>query len=360
MDFEDTLLANQGVEPEKIEKTPAAEDTPQETVETPTDNSSLNTEPQEKPTEDKPPVETKETTQQSSEPADDVFEVETDEDLAKFVSDHFGKDITPDRLKSILEDPKEPQSSYANDTIKELNDYVAQGGDIKDFMEFKMTNFSEMSDLDIVTKKMQRDYPSLSKADIQRRLDRQFKLSEDRYDDEEVADGKLDLKIAAEEARNQFTKLQEQYSSPLQTKVEQKQPEPEYTPEELKAFQDNMQNSINNLKSIEIGGVTYEVNDGLRDKVAKAPADIGDLFVEGDNFNFDKYNQFKAIALDPEAFVKTIKAQAESDALKALKEKRNNSQLEPEAHNPTNVNDHKKASEKVAMEVFGGGRKYTI
>lgn len=365
MDIEESL-ANAGGEPVSLEE--AKQEAPQEELNQeqqeenslPSEERSLDNE---KPTEEENPSPSQEPETPSSEQDDSVFEVETDEDLAKFVSDHYGKEISPDRLKSILEEPKEVESSYANDTIKELNDYVANGGDIKDFMEFKMTDYSQMSDLDKVTKKMQRDYPQLSSAEIKRKLDRQFKLDDTRYDEDDIADGQLDLKIAAKEADDYFNQLKEQYASPLQTKVESQQEsksEPDFSPEELKAFQDNMTSSINNLKTIEIAGVKHEVNDDLRNKIASSPADIGDLFVDGDKFDFDRYNQFKAIAIDPEGFVKTIKAQAENDALKSLKDKRNNSQLEAEQHNPDNLVDNKKAAAAALRQQIGGGNNYTI
>lgn len=357
MDIEESL-ANAGGEPISLEE--EKQEQPQEPETPPSEERSLDND---KPTEEDNPSQKQEPPTPSSEQEDDVFEVETDEDLAKFVSDHYGKEITPDRLKSILEEPQEPQNVYANDTIKELNDYVSNGGDIKDFMEFKMTDYSQMSELELVTKKMQREHPYLSSDEIKRKLDRQFKLDEARYDDDEIADGKLDLKTAAKEAENYFNKLKDQYASPLQTKAEQKQEpesEPAVSPEELKAFQDSMTNSINNLKTIEIGGVKHEVSDDLRNKIAKAPADIGDLFVDGDKFDFDKYNQLRAIAIDPEGFVKTIKAQAENDALKSLKDKRNNTQLEAERHNPDEVVDTKKASIAALRQQVGGGNNYTI
>lgn len=373
MDFEETFFANQGIEAEKVEEPKAEQpvEQPQEApVEQPTEAtteaqqeevtepSSLNTENTEPAKEVEPQNQPQPTTPQSSAPDDDVFEVETDEDLAKFVSDHFGKEVTPDRLKSILEDTQ--QSSYANDTVKELNDYVAQGGDIRDFLEFKMTDYGQMNDLEVVYRKMQRDYPTLTSEQIQRKLNKQFMLDEDRYDEDERQDGLLDLSIAAQDARKHFEKLQQQYSSPLQTSAPKQEPqaEPEFSQEQLESFQNQMNQSVQNLKTIEMGGMTYEVNDALKSKIAESPADIGDLFVEGDNFNFDKYNQFRAIALDPDAFVKTAIEHGKTIALQELKNNRNNTTLEPETHKPSQTMDSKKANEALIKDFMGGGKRY--
>lgn len=366
MDFEDKFFANQGLTPEssiepkeepKQEETPSEEpkqEAPQEEPAKPEQPSSLNTETP--PSEDNPPSKPEEQPS-SSAPEDDVFEVETDEDLAKFVSDHYGKEISVERLKSILEEQQEFQ--FANDTVKELNDYIAQGGDLNNFLEFKMTDYSQMSDLDIVTKKMQRDYPDLSKEEIQRKLNREFKLDENRYDEDEIADGKVDLRIAAQEARKQIQELQSKYATPVQTTKTQTQQEPEFSEAEIKQFQSDMQNSISNLKTIEINGMKYEVSDSLREKVAQSPADIGDLFVDDKgSFNFDKYNQIRAIALDPDNFVKTAVEHGKAIMLQELKEKRNNTTLEPETHTPSNVVDSKKAQEALIQEYMGGGKRY--
>lgn len=367
MDNEDKFFQNLGVETEKdapveeqpVEETPKAEEQTQEQPEetSTTEESSLDNES--KP-EVEPQTTPKEDTPQSSAPDEDVFEVETDDDLAKFVSDHFDKEVTTEKLKSILEDQQ--TSSYANDTIKELNDYVAQGGDIKDFMEFKMTDFTQMGDLEIVAKKMQRDYPSLTKDEINRKLTRQFKLDDNRFDEEEIEEGKLDLKLAAEDSRKYFNELQSKYATPLQTKVEKaaEQPQqPEFSEEEVKQFQNQMQQSVNNLKSFDFGGLKYEVNDNLKSKIAQMPTDLGDLFVEGDNFNFDKYNQARAILADPEGFVKTLMAQAETNAIQSIKEKRNNTTLEPEAQNPNANIDTKKNAESL-INAFMGKKNYSF
>ena len=357
MDFEDQFFANQGLTPEKeevIEK-PQAEEVQQETQPTEQVESSLDNE--------KPLEKTEEPTQNENTPTreeeEETFEINSDEDLAKFASTHFGKDISVERLKSILEDEKQQSNPFANDTVKEVNDYLANGGDLKDFIEFKMTDFTQMSDLEIVAKKMQADYPTLTKAQIDRKISRQFKLDEDRYDEEEIEDGKIDLTLAAQESRNHFLAQQQKFASPLQTKVEAKAETPEFTDEQIQEFNNNMTASVNNLKSFEVNGIKYEVDDSLRNKVGQSPADIGDLFLEGDKFNFDKYNQFRAIAVDPERFAKTLYEQGKSDALKGLKESRNNTSLEAETHRPDEMVDSKKANESLLAH-YAGQTKYTL
>lgn len=284
---------------------------------------------------------------------EDVFTVESDDDLAKFVSDHYGKNISKDRLKFLLEDPT-PTSSYANDTIKEINEYVGKGGDLKDYMEFKMTNFSEMSDVDIVTNKMKREFPQLTKAQIDRKVNRTFKLNEDDFSEEEIEDGKIDLAIEAKRSRDYFSELTSQYSAPLTTKNESKQGQPEFSEDEIQAFQSQMSESVNNLKTIEFDDFKFEVTDELRTKVDKSPIEIGDMFAQGDSFQFKEYNQLRAIAAQGVGdFVKAAIKHGESKALASLKDKRNNTQLEPETHKPTENMDSAKAYESLLSDYMG-------
>jgi len=358
---EEAFFANMGVEPEKVEETPQEqpqeEAQPQEAPqEQPQQESSLHTET---PSEDKPSEEVVSTETPSSEQEEEVFSIETDEDLAKFASEHFGKEISPDRLKSLLEE-QEAANPYANDTIKELNDAVAKGWSVSDFMELKMTDYSAMSDLDVVSKKMQRDYPSLTKEEINKKLTRQFKLDDSRFDDDEIEEGALDLRLAAEDSRKYFNSLKEQYPTEIQNTAVQQAQQPEIPQEQVEAFTTAMNNSISNLNSFEIGGVKYDVDASLKEKIQGAPMDIGDMYLDGDNFNFDKYNQLRAFAVDPERFVKTIKAETEAKVLADLKNKRNNTQMEPEAHKPDQVVDSKKANEALAREFIGGNNKYTF
>lgn len=379
MDLEDTFFANQGEQPVKVEETPKAEEAPKEQpkeevtpqpeaqVEEPTETpqeetiepSSLNTETTQ---EAEPQKQPQEPTPSTSAEKDDVFDIETVEDLASFASEQFGMNLSAQQLQDLSEG-KSAEPSYANDTVKELNDYVAQGGSINDFLEFKMTDYDSMNELELVYRKMQKDYPSLTSEQIQRRLNKKFMLDEEQFDDDERQDGLIDLNIAAQDARKYFKEQQSKYATPFQDKSPQQQPatqEPEFSEEELKAFQSDMQNSVSNLKSIEFGGATYEVSDSLRNKINEMPADIGDLFVEGDSFNFDKYNQLRAIAADPEAYAKTLIEQGKTLALQEIKNNRNNTTLEPETHKPSGVVDSKKAQESLIQEYMGGGNKYTF
>lgn len=378
MGIEDTFFANQGVEPEKVEETPQAEETPKEESTTePTPQPGATVEPTETPQEEQEQsslntenTQEEEPTPQPQEPSpstsaesDDVFDIETVEDLAKFASEQFGMSLSAEQLQSLAEG-KEAQSSYANDTVKELNDFVAQGGSINDFVELKMTDFDSMNELELVYRKMQKDYPSLTHEQIQRKLNKQFMLDEDRYDEDERQDGLLDLSIAAQDARKYFNELKSKYPSDFQATAPQQQQQPsqqpEFSEEELQKFQADMQNSVSNLKSIEIGGATYEVSDSLRQKINEGPADIGDLFVNGDSFDFDKYNQVRAIANDLEGFSKTLIEHGKTLALQNLKNDRNNTTLEPETHKPTGNVDSKKATESLIQEYMGGGNKYTF
>jgi hypothetical protein len=294
----------------------------------------------------KTPEAIKEEIPEASVVKEEVPEVQSDEDFAKFVSTRLGKEISSERLKSLIEDPKSP---FTNDTIKEINEYVGKGGDLKDYMEFKMTDFSGMSDLEIVSKQMQREHPNLTRAQVTRKINRDFKLDEDKFDEEEIEDGKIDLTIEAKRSREYFANLTSQYSAPLQTKKEEAVATPDFSNEEIEKFQTDMTNSVNNLKVIEVDDFKFEVNDDLRGKVSKAPTEIGDMFATGDSFDFNKYNQLRAIATHGiENFVKAVIKHGESKALAGLKDKRNNVQLEPEAHNPTQTTDNKQSLQNIA------------
>ena len=294
----------------------------------------------------KTPEAIKEEIPEASVVKEEVPEVQSDEDFAKFVSTRLGKEISSERLKSLIEDPKSP---FTNDTIKEINEYVGKGGDLKDYMEFKMTDFSGMSDLEIVSKQMQREHPNLTRAQVNRKINRDFKLDEDKFDEEEIEDGKIDLTIEAKRSREYFANLTSQYSAPLQTKKEEAVATPDFSNEEIEKFQTDMTNSVNNLKVIEVDDFKFEVNDDLRGKVSKAPTEIGDMFATGDSFDFNKYNQLRAIATHGiENFVKAVIKHGESKALGGLKNNRNNVQLEPEAHNPTQTTDNKQSLQNIA------------
>lgn len=288
----------------------------------------------------------------SGEQQDDTFVVETDEDMLKFMSDRYEKEFDLEKFKSFIEG--KDNTSFANDTVKEINDWVTKGGDLKDYYEFKLTDYNALEDLDVVKREYKQKYPSLSNEQLERKLNRDFKLNEDKFDEDEIEDAKIDLKLRADEARKSFLDKANQYPASLESKAKEQQQTPEISEEEVRAFQESVSTSLKNLKKIEgPDGFTYEVKDNLKGKVETSPVDLGELFVEGDNFNYNKYNEARYLLNNIDDILQSAIAHGESQALKKVKEQRNNSTYEESPRSAPQTSTERESLEKLS-KMFGG------
>lgn len=290
----------------------------------------------------------------SGEQQDDTFVVETDEDMLKFMSDRYEKEFDLEKFKSFVEG--KDNTSFANDTVKEINDWVAKGGDLKDYYEFKLTDYNSLDDLDVVKREYKQKYPSLSNEQLERKLTRDFKLDEDKFDEDEIEDAKIDLKLRADEARKSFLDKANQYPASLESKAKEQQQTPEISQEEVRAFQESVSTSLKNLKKIEgPDGFTYEVKDNLKGKVETSPVDLGELFVEGDNFNYDKYNEARYLLNNFNDILQSAIAHGESLGLKKVKEQRNNSTYEESPREAPQVSTERESLEKLSRAFGASG-----
>lgn len=287
---------------------------------------------------------------------DDAVVVETDEDMLKFMSGHYEKEFDLEKFKSFVEG--KDNEVFANDTVKEINDWVSKGGDLKDYYELKMTDYDNMEDMEIVRREYQQKYPSLSKEQLERKLNRDFKLDEDSFDEDEVEDAKIELKLLADQARGKFKEKSSQYPASLENKAkEQAQAQsPEISQEEVLLFQKGVKDSLKSLSKIEAAdGFTYEVKENLKGKVENSPLDLGELFVEGDNFNYDKYNQARYVLNNFDDIVQSAIEHGKSQQLKSVKEQRNNSSYEESPRSSPQVTTERESLEKISQLMGGNG-----
>lgn len=301
----------------------------------------------------------------SGEPGDDdVVEIETDSDMAKFISSHYGKEFTEEQIQRLVNGEKsKSETTYANDTVKEIDEYVRKGGSIEDYYNFKLTDFDSYSQEEQIAWKVKRDNPDLTDNEVSRLVNKKYQFNVDKEDltDDEIQDLEIERKMAASGASKEFQKLQQEYSTPFQSKTQtpdnQKggESEPEFTEEQVKQFQEAMEDSVNNLSEVKIGKYVYSVNDDLRNKVKQMPLDIGDLFVEDGEFNHNKYNQFRAIAADPKSYTEAMVEYGRTQALKEIKDKRNNVSLEPETQNADQNLQNPRESFRKLREAQRGG-----
>lgn len=94
-----------------------------------------------------------------------------------------------------------------------LIDTYETKGDVKEYLEALTTDYTKMSDAEVMKRQLQRDYPEFSKEELdvlyRKKVVEQYKLSED-YTDEERAEGAVLLKADTIKARQALLADQQQ------------------------------------------------------------------------------------------------------------------------------------------------------
>lgn len=210
-------------------------------------------------------------------------------------------------VEKTIEENSEPR--YADGKIKELNDYVSNGGDLDGY--FKSVYGSTGGDIDIATKAGQ-DKALREFFRIQGISDDMASSKIRRYEDTGV------LRDEASDAFDYLEKYKEQTSHKL---LEEQRRLQEESRKQQQEFYDNVETSIKNLKTVRGVPVTAQERNELLDYMFK-PTDNGQTQYALDyNSSVNNLIESAFFTKKGDALVKKINSQASSNAAKALKDK---------------------------------------
>jgi len=202
--FEDQIAKGLGVNikeeatnQENVE-TPIVEQATTENVEVPNETK---TEPQNVPTNTEP---TSKSENQASVPS-------FDELLSEKSS---GKYKSYTELEEALLTPKQNSPTFANEQLQKLNDYVGKGGDLKNFLETQLKDYSSMSEMELVVEKMKFDDPELANDEVELLLQDKFKLDGDEYNESQVKLSKIQLRKESKAAKDFFENFKKENEIP--------------------------------------------------------------------------------------------------------------------------------------------------
>lgn len=201
--------------------------------------------------------------------------------------------------------------------VQAIADFVeSTGRDPGDWFAYQSLNTEGMDDLTAVRVEMSTSYPNLSSDEVDVLLKRKYKLDESMYDEEEIAASKVDLKIAAQNARQMIGQIQDDFAAPVQQE----------SMEDSSIVDDqwinNMVQDVNELEQIEFDlgndktfsfGVDATYKDQLKQKNVEIESFFDDYVEEGGNWNFDKWNTDRTIMDNLPNIVQSIYRQGLSD-----------------------------------------------
>jgi hypothetical protein len=201
--------------------------------------------------------------------------------------------------------------------VQAIADFVeSTGRDPGDWFAYQSLNTEGMDDLTAVRVEMSTSYPNLSSDEVDVLLKRKYKLDESLYDTEEIAASKVDLKIAAQNARQTIGEIQENFAAPVQ---QESMENPSIVDDQ---WINNMVQDVNELEQIEFDlgndktfsfGVDAVYKDQLKQKNVEIESFFDDYVEEGGNWNFDKWNTDRTIMDNLPNIVQSIYRQGLSD-----------------------------------------------
>lgn len=201
--------------------------------------------------------------------------------------------------------------------VQAIADFVeSTGRDPGDWFTYQSLDSEGMDDITAVRVELSTSYPNLSSDEVDVLLKRKYKLDENLYDEEEVAASKVDLKIAAQNARQTIESIQDNFAAPVQQE----------SMENSSIVDDNwvkdMVQDVNEFEQIEFDlgndktfsfGIDASYKDQLKKKNVEIESFFDDYVEEGGQWNFDKWNTDRAVMDNLPNIVQSIYRQGLSD-----------------------------------------------
>lgn len=285
---------------------------------------------------------------------------ELDSYIVNYMSERLGVDgINLETIENVFRsEPQEPQFEV-DERIKPILDFVEKTGrSPEDWFRYQQLNPSEMDDLSAVRLSLQTEYPDLTGAEVQRLLNNKYKLDPDRFDQEEIADAQLQLKIDATRARKDISSLRDGFTLPVERSSAQEEitsPFDDYwyssMRRETEAF-DNLEFDLPNG-----GSWKYGINDAYKQQLVNKNSRLEEFFdqyVNNDgSWDYDKLNAHRTLVDNIDEIVSSVYKQGLGEGLKRIVDTASNVQAEAPSSTPQKGGEMDAQTERLLRELGG-------
>ena len=295
-------------------------------------------------------TETAETDTEEQEQQEDTqpAEEQAEDNLTEPDADSDTTDNTTEPNQEEGQDPEEeavePESEtestgykFKDDFIKKAVEYYEKFGTLTPYLEATQINYDELSDVDVLKLRFNKDNADLSEKARTRLFEKhleQYNL--DSFDEDEIEIGQALLKRDANKLRQSLKDEQQQFIQSIQPEASQ-----EYTPskEELAAQQEQTRKVIQQgvSKVIKDNMIRVEVNgEGINYQVQQ-PQVVVDYALDSSKFlstfakdgevDWDKWTKVVAFAENPTQFINELIKHGKSLGRKAMEAELKNASL---------------------------------
>ena len=249
--FEKLAAKNMGfelAEEEEVKETKEATDTTEVKEGVTSQETTENTEAKKEETQEESSLK-EDSTQEASEDVDNS-QKSFEELLAEKTN---GKYKTYEEIESLLS-AKGTDTSFANEQMERLNDYVSKGGDVQEYLKTQTADYDEMDELALVKSHLKFNNQDLANDEVDLLFNSQYKLDEDIYTADEIKLSKIKLRSDSKKAKKELKKFQEESSVPKQhrEKVNNKK----QSEENARLWAEKIDKSLSDFKNVD-----FDIND---------------------------------------------------------------------------------------------------
>ena len=175
----------------------------------------------------------------------------TEGDLLDAFNEKFNSKYSSlDDVSNVMD--KGQNQQFASEELQRLNDFVSNTGrGVNDFYKAYSSDYNKMSDEQIMMENLQMNNPNLTKQELDLYYRSTYKSDKDKYKEDEVALGKINLKKDAAKEREELKKVQESIQKPSENYL---------SPDEMKNIRedwlDNLDKEVDELE-----GIAFELDD---------------------------------------------------------------------------------------------------
>lgn len=191
------------------------------------------------------------------------------------------------------------QSYEVDESVQSIARFVQETGRRpEDWFTYQSLSTEGMDDLTAVMVDMTAKYPNLSQEEIRTLVENKYKIDENRYSEEEVAFGKLQLKIDSADSRKAIEEVREKYKSEFVRG--ESNDDPVFDSDWI----ETMQNETMSLEAIEFDlgqgqsfkfGLDQSYNRSLVEKNQNLETFFDQYISDDGAWNFDKFNADRTV-----------------------------------------------------------------
>lgn len=290
----------------------------------------------------------------------DVSDQELNEMAISMVSEMLGyEDLTIEQLSELVNNEPEETQLQIDERLQPILDFVEKTGrSPEDWFRYQQMNPTEMDDLSAVQLSVQTEYPDLTPQEVNRLMNRKYKLDPERFDEDEVADSVLQLKIDATKARKDISSLRDGFTLPVESATTQGEIDSPFD----ESWYSSMQNETSNLEGIDFElpngkAFSYGIKDEYRQQLVDKNSRLEEFFdqyvEDSGSWNIDKLNMHQTVVDNIDEIVKNVYQQGLSDGQRKVVTNASNVQAQSPSSTPQQGGQDAQM-ERLLRELGGG------